>query len=554
MTGLPEVTTFQGTEEGSKRRGEDLPDSELECTPKRPKLEEDETEGKGEKRIQEFPPEPTSFEELLATQKQQKAALTAPADDSIDLDRDSSPEPDFAEMDHLLGRMRPSQSQTSSKSSQTRAGSKKPRSNVGNVAKSDSVSSSKPVSKQKSSQNSNASREKTASTSGKDKGVERDRPESTKTTSAAAKALRHETHWYLDGSVVVHMQNTIFRLHRSALVRKSDFFARLFEEMGDGARVEKMSGCPIVRVKGDPEDFAILLDALDDAVGLLSKAPPFATLAAILRASTTFEFTSMKEWAVSSLEQMWPNDLNSVTPISKVFAMESLQLARECDVKNVIKRVLYEIVRTGGFGLHSMEDEDEDEEEDEVVGDEAMEEDEGEGDGEDEEDEADSGEVDEEPEAADGNEEDKPIDQGNVPASNEAEDKGQNILPQDDVRKLIFARERLLSEWVLNAACAPKPMCQSGEKHKDDALLWAKLVHSSGLFEESLYDPLVGLSALANLEFPDEPYDNEGDLGVLGIDWVEEKWCPECAPRMEETFKKARTKIWQKLDVWFGLK
>lgn len=97
----------------------------------------------------DFPSESMSFDELLATQKQ-KAASTAPADDFIDLDRDSSPEPDFAEMDQLLGRMRPSQSQSSSKpASQTRVVSKKPRSSVGNVAKSDSISSAKPVSKQK---------------------------------------------------------------------------------------------------------------------------------------------------------------------------------------------------------------------------------------------------------------------------------------------------------------------------------------------------------------------------------------------------------------------
>lgn len=99
---------------------------------------------------------------------------------------------------------------------------------------------------------------------GKKKDVIPDRPESLKPSTT--KALRHETHWYLDGSIVIHMQNTLFRLHRSALARKSAYFARLFEEMGDGARLEKISGCPVVRVKGNPDDFAVLLDAIDDGV------------------------------------------------------------------------------------------------------------------------------------------------------------------------------------------------------------------------------------------------------------------------------------------------
>ncbi len=131
---------------------------------------------------------------------------------------------------------------------------------------------------------------------------------------------------------------------------------------------------------------------------------------------------------------------------------------------------------------------------------------------------------------------------------------GRKILTEDDLRKLIIARERLVSEWVLQAACAPKPICESAEAHGSDASTWARLVHASGLFEESLYDPLVGLSALANVGFSDEPYDNEGDLGMLWVNWTEEKWCPECAEHMEKMFQSARVKNWEKLDIWFELK
>lgn len=92
-----------------------------------------------------------SFHELLATERQKKAALDIPVDAISDLDRDreSSPDIDFSEMDQLMERMRPSQSQASKPASQARVASKKPRSSVNGLPKSDLVSSAKPTPKPK---------------------------------------------------------------------------------------------------------------------------------------------------------------------------------------------------------------------------------------------------------------------------------------------------------------------------------------------------------------------------------------------------------------------
>lgn len=43
---------------------------------------------------------------------------------------------------------------------------------------------------------------------------------------------RSENFWHLDGSVVVQVQNTLFRLHRSRLTQQSEYFAAL--QNGDG--------------------------------------------------------------------------------------------------------------------------------------------------------------------------------------------------------------------------------------------------------------------------------------------------------------------------------
>jgi len=264
------------------------------------------------------------------------------------------------------------------------------------------------------------------------------------------------------------------------------------EELGDGENLEKIGGCPVVEVEGSAEDFAVLLSAMDDGFGLLSGDTTFWTLAAILRASTLYDFTSMRAWAVKTLEAMWPNTLGSISPMKKLFAAETLELARVCDVPSVRKRVLYELVRRGVFGLPGVEDGGEEY-----------------------------------------NEDDKLVSYG-------------------DLRTLISAREHLAQEWVILASCAPAPLCNS-EAHYDDARIWDKVVHKKGIFEERMYDPLVGLGVLANLRFQDSPYPEGAEVGVLAVGWKKTNWCAYCHPLMTKSFLHARAKIWGKLDIWFGI-
>jgi len=55
----------------------------------------------------------------------------------------------------------------------------------------------------------------------------------------AITAYRHETFWHLDGSVVLCIDETMFKLHRSRLVQQSQYFAELFYEREGG----KGGGC-----------------------------------------------------------------------------------------------------------------------------------------------------------------------------------------------------------------------------------------------------------------------------------------------------------------------
>jgi hypothetical protein len=77
----------------------------------------------------------------------------------------------------------------------------------------------------------------------------------------------HPDHNYPDGSIIIHMQNRLFRLYRDSLARKSSYFRDRFnQELQPISRNDILLGlCPIMQVpEGNARHFAVLLDALED--------------------------------------------------------------------------------------------------------------------------------------------------------------------------------------------------------------------------------------------------------------------------------------------------
>jgi hypothetical protein len=98
----------------------------------------------------------------------------------------------------------------------------------------------------------------------------------------ASESVRHADLWFLDGSVILQAENTLFRVHISQLSRHSTFFRDLFslpqaeprhrsgrrslsvsssKSVLDGAHME---GCPVVYLHDVAEDVGNLLTALYD--------------------------------------------------------------------------------------------------------------------------------------------------------------------------------------------------------------------------------------------------------------------------------------------------
>jgi hypothetical protein len=83
---------------------------------------------------------------------------------------------------------------------------------------------------------------------------------------------KHDKFWHLDGNIIINIENTHFKLHRSRLAEQSQYFADLFERKDGltGMDVEEMDGRPVYTVTDvSVKDFEVLLTAMDNAMCVL---------------------------------------------------------------------------------------------------------------------------------------------------------------------------------------------------------------------------------------------------------------------------------------------
>lgn len=137
------------------------------------------------------------------------------------------------------------------------------------------------------------------------------------------------TIWLEDGNVVLQVQNTQFRVHRSMLSLHSSVFRDMFQfpqPFGE----HDVDGCPVVHLTDDPDDFEQLLKVVYDRSGhLLSDigdaflianlispftsdtAQPLELIAAMLRLGRKYDFTSFHREAIKLLSEELPSTFPS---------------------------------------------------------------------------------------------------------------------------------------------------------------------------------------------------------------------------------------------------
>ena len=85
-------------------------------------------------------------------------------------------------------------------------------------------------------------------------------------TSSEPPIVRHHEFYFSDGSVVIIVERTAFRVHQSILARHSEIFSGLWE-VPQPSKMDVYDGCPSVYLSGDSvDDFVDVMRVLYDTL------------------------------------------------------------------------------------------------------------------------------------------------------------------------------------------------------------------------------------------------------------------------------------------------
>ncbi|KAH8091783.1 hypothetical protein BXZ70DRAFT_467829 [Cristinia sonorae] len=349
-------------------------------------------------------------------------------------------------------------------------------------------------------------------------------PSSSRTRVGATKPApktrprKHDQYWFLDGSIVIQVRKTAFCLVRSRLVRQSVLFEALLDDprkypggvdnlYSKIKAVSDMDSKPTYQLL-DPaitvRDFEQLVEFLENPYEYMDSPLPFDMLASLLRCSRALDFTRFDKLATSKLRLMWPSELENLDSDSIEHASETIVLAKQWNMPELLKRAFYELVRTTSLGQEVGDDDDDDDDA-------------------------------------------------------EAEDAKNKIISRADLVRLIKTREKLHLEWILGAdsppsledfPCPISKLLDDGaeadaakkeeatacaEARADFHTLWTEKVKDSGIYEDHMYDPICGIDKLVDIE------------------WEQEGFCRGCALSWETAWRNKQEKIWENLDLWLNL-
>ncbi|EPQ57702.1 hypothetical protein GLOTRDRAFT_56136 [Gloeophyllum trabeum ATCC 11539] len=170
---------------------------------------------------------------------------------------------------------------------------------------------------------------------------------------------RHPTYWLEDGSLVVRIQDTGFKVHRTLLQRNSPFIASgtWNSEENNRPASEEVEGCAVFSIPIDrgvsSDDFQTLLEHLYHDAPLDTDAP-FARTAAVLRVASSkqLDFPSIYSIARKRFEELYPSGPQPFVHPDNI--EEALELAVEHNIESVQRGLFYSIVTTSE--LHDEEE------------------------------------------------------------------------------------------------------------------------------------------------------------------------------------------------------
>ncbi|KAG5643343.1 hypothetical protein DXG03_001063 [Asterophora parasitica] len=172
--------------------------------------------------------------------------------------------------------------------------------------------------------------------------------------------IRSDEFWFSDGSIVILVENTAFRVHKSILSKHSDVFADLFtvpqpvaSTLGNDS-ADSIEGVPVVHLSDNVADFTEVIRALYEPFHF-DKLKPDADLVSlihfvsgILRVSTKYNIVALREKCIAVLRTKFPSTLadcdmliQSRYKYAASTIVRAIPLARESNVPEILPWAFY---------------------------------------------------------------------------------------------------------------------------------------------------------------------------------------------------------------------
>ncbi|KAF8845496.1 hypothetical protein BDN67DRAFT_462325 [Paxillus ammoniavirescens] len=325
-------------------------------------------------------------------------------------------------------------------------------------------------------------------------------------TALGRQLQKHATYWYPDADTVISVEDVLYRLSSSRLKDQSELFSDLLSGEPSAATLRAVDTsrqgdevtCYSVRHLA-AKDFDVLLRMDRRPTEFHVNTPSFHQVAAILRAASLLKMDGYRAFAINRLESWWPTDVRLISRNPRRHAAEAFILCRQCDVLQLLKPVFYDLVRDQHRRIEGTAVKESKEE---------------------------MGVTIDHPESS-------------------CVDLGLDALSREDERLVFRARELFLIAWFNTGLRTPSRTCDSDRgtglkkcptpRQKDTA--WNASVHKSGLFEEFMHDPIMGLEALGALKWGSE----------------DKSWCGLCVEQVQQKWTETTEKLWNQLDELLGV-
>ncbi|KAF7296523.1 BTB domain-containing protein [Mycena chlorophos] len=169
--------------------------------------------------------------------------------------------------------------------------------------------------------------------------------------------IRSPDFFFEDGSIILQVQSTQFRVAKSMLALHSTVLRDMFT-LPLPANEPMVEGCPVVVLPGDTaEDWAHLLGVMYPKSFLRPKRPTFPSIAAVIRLGKKYDMARFRQEALAQLKSEFPSALEDLDELAaegywqyihagksaKQTLASAIALAREVSLLSVLPVMFYHL-------------------------------------------------------------------------------------------------------------------------------------------------------------------------------------------------------------------